>query len=221
MRYSLLCAAAATAAMAGVASSAHATLLYGMETGGAFAPDGFTPNGGGTITKEGPIGVTQGSFAMEDVLLGSDATFVGALTTVVPAGSTAPGVTGYSFDLNLPVAYTGAAGTAAIGITLFQSGGIPHQSDQSFAIPSGSAGQFHVVLNNLTENAAGHPSLIAPFSNGTFVQSGFQFFIVKAAGTPLDLIIDNVNTVPEPASVVGACAALAGMALSRRRRRSA
>ena len=134
------------------------------------------------------------------------ATFVGAaLTTNVIPGTTGPLVQGYSFDLTLNAgeAFTGAF--ANIGVTLFESGGIPHQSDQFFAIPANTTGTFHVVLTGLTDANNGHVPLIPEFAPGeTAVQSGFQLWLNKTAD-PITLYVDNIRTaVPEPASLLAA-----------------
>jgi hypothetical protein len=232
MRYSSLCAAfvvivVVALLLVGATPARGQLLLYSFETAlpSGAAPDGFSPNGPGTILQS-QIGATDPtvgppSHSMKWAVPGPGATFVGALTTNVIPGTTGPLVQGYSFDLTINPGETFTGAFANIGVTLFEVGGIPHQSDQFFAIPANTSGTFHVVLTGLTDANNGHVPLIPEFApGGTAVQSGFQLWLNKTAD-PITLYVDNIRTVvPEPASPLSGCGAAAMMLLARRRQKA-
>jgi hypothetical protein len=232
MRNGLLCAALAAAIMIG-ARSASAQLLYGMETGTPANPDGFGPNGGGvTVSQNAVFGVTQGLNSMQ-VSVVTGATFVGALTTTIAPPLDSPPIPTQSIfvDYTLLTAYPGSF--ALMGVTMFGSNaplgqfGLQAQFADFEHLEGKAAGTYTAQLD-LT--SATNPLDFTPnqsynqiFTGGIpaanqLNPSGFQLFFNKDSTAPLLVYIDNVRIAPEPTSLFGGCAALAGLALRRRQR---
>jgi hypothetical protein len=225
-------------------ATAKAQLAYSFETGTVANPDGFGPNGGGVTVSQDTIGATQATHSMK-VSVVTGATFVGALSTVVPATpggavlNNPPGVDAVKFDMtiNQGDAYAGN-GFDIIGITVFGSNapqgqfGLQAQFAPFIHIDGKAAGLYSDLTIPLT--GATNPLTFTP--NQTFNDiftagipdashlnpSGFQFFINKSNDAPTIVYIDNVRlvaSVPEPATagLVVMGAVVLG-AIGRRRR---
>ncbi len=235
--------AVAMVATLSFAATARAQLAYSFEAP-PVNPDGFGPNGGGVTVTQATIGATQGLSSMK-VSVVAGATFVGALSTVVPVTpggavlNNPPGVDSVLFDMtiNQGDAYAGA-GFDVLGITIFGSNvpagqfGLQAQFAPLIHIDGKAAGQYL----NLSIPLTGATNPLTFTANQTFNQiftagvpnasqlnpSGFEFFINKSNDAPTTVYIDNVRlvaSVPEPASL--GLLSMAGMVLgfvSRRRR---
>jgi hypothetical protein len=233
----LFCRAAPAAiALALITPSAWAidTLVYSFETGGAFNPDGFGPNGGGTITKTLGVGNTVGANSMHEEALPGD-TFFGALTQagLLPVLTSAE-VDAIKVDVTLLTPYTGT--NATIGVTYFAyhdpddipgtgdetAFGTPFQTDNASIqhLDGKAPGTYTLTIPLLEFNS--HAPFNGPtlFNNPNPAQDwdlgGFQLTFQKDNTAPLDVYVDNVRAVPEPASI--GCLALAGLVVLRRRR---
>jgi hypothetical protein len=231
MRYGHLLAVIVTVLMF-CAGRAGAQLVYSYETlynaAGQPDPTGTRPDGFfglGAAVSQSTIGATHLTHSMR-YSVPAGQTFVGARTeSVLPPGlTTAPAI---QFDLHidsLADEYQGA-GFARIGITYFG-----HDFD---------SGQFglQVQTNGASEQnidlAAGNYTLTIPLvatDGQTFAQhfdnsepadldaiSAFQFYVSKTGDSGVTMYIDNVQIVPEPASLSGL--ALGSLLLGRRRSR--
>jgi hypothetical protein len=229
MRYFCSVAASVAALFIGVASSDAGTLLYSFENGDSpDSLDGFAANGGGITVLQSNIGATVGTGAMNNTSAAS-ATFTGALTTLVPAALNDPSVTAISFDLTIAPGdqFTGAF--ADIGITIFGRTGISPNFNYGVQYQVDPAQEQNVALGPGTYNLTVALIGTDPYSgalhqtygqilNDTFVPTGFEFFYGKSADAPLSVYIDNVQTVPEPASIgLGAVGGLLMLACRRRK----
>jgi hypothetical protein len=212
-------------------------LVYSFETGGAFNPDGFVPNGA-TIAKSPGVGNTVGANSIHITTDLASATFVGTFTqNPLPAVLTDPNTTAIKMDVTLPAAYPGANST--IGITYFgyhdpddvpgtgdeTNFGTPFQANNaSFQQMAGLAAGTHTLTVPLIEFFTNQP-----FNGPTLFNNpdpladwdigGFQLTFSKDDVAVLDVYVDNVRAVvvPEPASVMS-LAGLGLLGLARRRR---
>ena len=110
MRNGLLCLAVVATVLFLCAGQAGAQLIYGFEGGTPTNPDGFGPNGGGVTVAQSPVlGATQGTNSMSVSIL-PGATFVGALSTNLPANLTPPLANqSILFDYTLTAPFTGSS----------------------------------------------------------------------------------------------------------------
>jgi hypothetical protein len=226
-------AALAAIAFASGAARAADTLIYGFE------PDaqGFGPNGGGVTVAQDTVGATEGTHSLKTSVV-AGATFVGALTTNLPASlNNPPGVDHVTFDLTIPQGgqYTGA-GFDVLGITIFGSNaplgqfGLQAQFAPLFHIDGKAPGTYTNITIPLT--GATNPLTFAAgqtfndiFTTGTpdathLVPSGFEFFIHKSNDSATTVYFDNVRigSVPEPASLALASLGAIGLVAVARRR---
>ena len=226
-------AAALTLGAAGLAQAAPA---YSFE--GGSPPDGFGPNGGGVTVTQDTIGATDGSKSLK-VSVVAGATFVGALSGVVPAPlNDPPGVGAILFDLTIAPGQEFTGGFAVVGVTIFgasqpgpgQQFGLQSQFADFEHIGGKAAGTYKDIRIDLT--SATHPLTFVggqsfnaifgpnPGAPNDVIPTGFQLFVNKSNDLPVSFYIDNVRTVvPEPATAVLFCAG--AMALVVRRRRQA
>lgn len=224
-------AAGAAALFIGVGSADAGTLLYSFENGDSpNSLDGFAANGGGITVTPSTIGATVGTGSMENSNA-ANATFTGALTTLVPAALNSPSVSAISFDLTIAPGQQFTGAFADIGITIFGRTGIspnfnygeqfqvdPAQ-EQNVALGPGTYNLTVALIGTDPYSLAAHQTYAQVLSD-TFVPTGFEFFYGKSGDAPLNVYIDNVQTVvvPEPASIgVGAVGALLMLALRRRK----
>ena len=201
--------------------------------------DGFAANGGGVTLTDDTLGATAGTNSLRTNVI-TGATFVGALTTLLPPNiGDPPGLDYVLFDLTIGPGeqFTGTRGV--VGVTVFghtqpgpgQQFGLPAQFADTEDLLGKAPGTYRDVRIDL--NSATHPATFTPGQSfndifGTpgsgpsdLLPSGFQFFFSKSNDAPLTVYIDNVRAgmIPEPAALVGGCAALGGCLLNRRRRR--
>jgi len=114
------CVGIATLAILFCAGTVRAQLIYSFESP-AVNPDGFGPNGGGVTISQDTIGATVGTNSMKASVV-TGATFVGALSTNVPAAlNNPPGVPGILFDMTIGPNDAFAGAFDVIGITIFGS----------------------------------------------------------------------------------------------------
>ncbi len=220
MKFRLWCVAAAAVMLMSSVAAAQ-VLLYDME--GAPPPSGFGPNGfpPPTITQD-TIGATGGSTNSMKYFAPNDATFTGALTTVVPAALSSPaGVQSILLDLTIGQgeAYTGAF--SDIGITIFgykgMSFGIPVQFAATQPIGGRTAGTYSDLSFSLGQSVQPGPTFGKSFNQiflGGILDgvTGFQVYQAKSADAPSTIYIDNIRAVvPEPAT--GALLGLGAIAL--------
>jgi len=230
MRNGLLSAVVATALVLLCSGTAGAQLIYGMEGGTPTSPDGFGPNGGGVTIAQSPVvGATQGTNSMS-VTVVTGATFVGALTSNLPANLTPPLPNQtITFDYTLTAPFTG--GFEVLGITMFGSNaplsqfGLQAQFAPLVHLEGKAPGTYtgQIALTGATNplTFTTNQSYNDIFTSGTpdashLNPSGFEFFLNKSNDAPGLVYIDNVRFVPEPASL--SALALGGLALIRRRR---
>src|SRR5437016_4726178 len=205
-------AVTAFAAILLCAGAAHAQLIYGFETGTATSPDGFGPNGGGVTIAQSPVvGATQGTNSMS-VSIVPGATFVGALTTNLPANLTPPLANqSILFDYTITAPFTGAF--SLVGVTMFGSNAAIGQFglQAQFAdiehlegkAPGTYTGQIDLTsatnpLTFATNQSYNQIFQASPDANH-IAPSGFEFFFNKSADAAQLVFIDNVRFVPEPA----------------------
>jgi len=202
-------------------------------------PDGFGPNGGGVTVSQDTIGATNGTKSLK-VSLVTPATFVGALTGVVPlALNDPPGVLSILADMTVtnPI-FTG--GFVLVGVTMFgasqpgpgQQFGLQAQFADFEHIDGKAAGTYTVQFDL---SSATHPltlqagqsfdQIFGQVGSGPndLIPTGFQLFINKSGDQPLTVYFDNIRAIntPEPTSAIAGLAGLAGLIVSRRRRQSA
>jgi hypothetical protein len=210
------------------AGTARAQLIYSFESP-AVNPDGFGPNGGGVTITQDTIGATNGTHSMNASVV-TGATFVGALTSNVPAAlGDPPGVDAVLFDMNIQTPWDpnipapNGNNSAVIGVTIFGASQPDYPGGQQFGLQAQfadfehfdgkAAGQYNDIRIDL--NSATHPLTFAAGQSfnqifGTsgsgpndLIPTGFQFFLNKGNGQPMTVYIDNVRlvgSVPEPAS---------------------
>ncbi len=240
MRNNLLCVATMVAilASAGVVRAAD-SLIYSFESP-AVNPDGFGPNGGGITVSQDTIGATDGTHSLKASVV-TGATFVGALSTAIPASlNNPPGVGHVTFDLTIGPNDAFAGGFDVLGITVFGFNaplgqfGLQAQFAPLFHIEGKAPGTYKNIEIPLT--GATNPLDFTPNQsfNDIFTDSatpganqlnpaGFQFFINKSNDAPTTVYIDNVRiggNVPEPATctLLGIGAVGAFMCFRRRSR---
>lgn len=222
MRNGLLGFAAAVA-MLSSGALATATELYDME--GAPPPSGFTANGAVSVTQD-TIGATQGINSMKVHVDG--ATFVGAITDVVPAAlNNPPGVSAILLDLTINQGEEYTGGFADMGVTIFGCKGATCGLSAQFAdfepIDGKAAGTYKDVQFDLTQsigpNFAGK-SFNQIISDGDLdAVTHFQLYFNQSFGVPMTAYIDNIRTVvPEPtAGLLFGIGAIAVGLIARRR----
>lgn len=221
MKNGFLCIAAGLAILCSGGPVA-AALLYDME--GAPPPSGFGPNGGISVTQS-TIGVTQGSKSMR-VEPDSGQTFVGALTGVVPAAL--PSATGVLLDLTINAGeeYAGA-GFADMGVTIYGYKGATFGISVQFAdytsIAAKSAGTYLDIPFGLDNSIQGGPtfgkSLQQILDEGILDGvTGFQLYFNQTGDSPVVAYIDNIRSIPEPATglLLGIGAIAVGLIARRR-----
>jgi hypothetical protein len=204
------------------ASTVHAQLIYSFESP-AVNPDGFGPNGGGITVTQDTIGATEGTHSMKASVV-TGATFVGALTTNLPAPlNNPPGVSAIKFDMTIGPNDVFTGGFDIVGVTMFGANaplgqfGLQAQFGNFIHVDGKAAGTYTDLTipltgatNPLTFTA--NQSFNDIFTTGTpdathLNPSGFQFFINKSNDAPTTIYFDNVRVVvPEPGSL-----ALAGL----------
>jgi hypothetical protein len=194
-------------------------------------PDGFF--GLGATVSQDVIGATHLLHSMKyDVGVGG---FVGARTEIVPATlNNPPGVNHILFDVTIPQTYTDTF--ANIGVTLFghalNPGGPGTFGNQVQFMDevalAGLAPGTHLNQRIDLDTSVGpyrpgesFDQIFGPVDpNDLTVASAFQFYINKNVLTPITVYIDNVRFVPVPEPTSLSLVALAGLALTGRRRRS-
>jgi hypothetical protein len=230
-------AALAAIAFGSVAARAADTLIYSMETGTPANPDGFGPNGGGVTISQDTFGATQGTHSLKYSVI-TPATFVGALTTNLPAIlNNPPGVNAIKFDMTIGPNDAFLGNFDVIGITVF-----------GFNSPLGQFGlqaQFAPLVHVEGKGPGTYTDLTIPLTGATnplnfnlnqsfndiftagtpdanhLNPAGFEFFLNKSGDAPSTVYIDNVRlVVPEPAScALLGIGAVGLVALYRRRSR--
>jgi hypothetical protein len=209
-------AALAAIAFGSVAARAADTLIYSFETGTATNPDGFGPNGGGVTLSQDTFGATQGPHSLKYSVV-AGATFVGALTTNLPAAlNNPPGADAVKFDMTIGPNDAFIGGFDVVGITIFGSNaplgqfGLQAQFAPVVHVDGKAPGTYTDLTIPLT--GATNPlnfntgqTFNDIFTTGTpdanhLNPSGFEFFLNKTAGIPSTIYLDNVRLVPEPAS---------------------
>jgi hypothetical protein len=200
------------------------TLVYSFEGGN----EGFGPNGGGTYTQD-TTGATQGDYALR-ASVPAGATFVGGITGTLPAAiGDPPGVDFVLFDMTLGPNDVFPGAFANMGVTIWgcdQSGGCGNQAQfmDEEAIAGKGAGTYSDIRIDLSSAHGGGGSFNNIFgtsgSGSPLIPTHFQFFFNKSGDAPLNVYIDNVRVgiIPEPATGALVALALAGVALSSRRR---
>jgi PEP-CTERM motif len=228
MRVKLLCIAAAVS-MLWCSVSAAQSLLYDME--GAPPPSGFGPNGfpPPTITQD-TIGATGGSTNSMKYFAPNDATFTGALTSVVPAAlGDPPGVESILLDLTIADGDAYAGAFADIGVTIFgykgMVFGIPVQFGDTKPLGGRPAGLYSDLKFNLNNSVQPGPTFGKSFDQifgGGILDgvTGFQLYLAKSGDAPATFYVDNIRAaVPEPTTglLLGLATCAIGL-VSRRRR---
>ncbi|MGA2440389.1 MAG: dockerin type I domain-containing protein [Tepidisphaeraceae bacterium] len=220
MKRSLICSAAAAAAVALAASSAMADLVYSFETlydstnnpnPAGTRPDDFTnnsPPSQPTVISQSTIGVTDGSYSME-FQQGAAASFTGAITQLIPAIIDDPSTTALAFDLTIPATGNFTGNFANLGISEFGNNasqglmGAQVQtvtaSEVNIALAPGTY-HFTMPLIALFNPVTGDSDV--PFSNcfgsDTSTQmtpSSFEFYINKSTDSALNIYMDNVTSI--------------------------
>jgi hypothetical protein len=232
MRISLFCCTA-TFVMLGCGSFAAAqSLLYSFEGG----IDGFAGNGGGAMVASSTTGATNGTGSLEFSVI-QPATFVGALTSTIPAAlNDPPKVQSILFDLTIEERFTG--GFANLGITVFGASQPDYPGGQQFGLqaqfadfePIGGLAPGTYTDLEIDLGSATHP---LTFATGSFndifggfgtgvddmIPTGFQFYLNKSNDAPIAIYIDNVRAVvPEPGSLSLVALAAVGLAVAMRHR---
>jgi autotransporter-associated beta strand protein len=222
MRRSLICSAAAMAAISLAASRVRAgsTLVYSFETlydntdtinPAGTRPDDFHPNGGGATVTQSTIGVTDGSHSMEFTQV-AGATFTGAQTEVVPAIINDPNTVALTFNLTIPATGNFAGAFARIGASEFGNNDSdpsnPIDGAQVQTIASSECNidlapgtyQFTIPLIAISNPVTGDNNV--PFSScfGTDTSSqltpaSFEFYFNKSNTSALNVYIDNVQAI--------------------------
>lgn len=130
-------------------------------------------------------------------------------------------LTGASFDLRgFDVAYIAAEPGLAPGLSvgeLYVQGLLADGSgivQDIFALPAADANGDFPFARMRTSNLAGQAVSLVAFFGCTYTDEGCDF---AATNIPPQFALDNITTVPEPATTALALAAIALMAASRRR----
>lgn len=178
---------------------AQANLVLGFEgsTGGWSAG----ANWSATLTNS--FGVTQGAQALE---ISSPSNFMWNQFDLSGMGGLFVGMSTLSFDVTLPTEFGGAWGSVAVAFNSQGSGWKQFAQHQDLQLGTTSP---QTLSWNLT-------SLNYDFANvGSWFQ--LQLGFNSSSGTPVKFYLDNVQAVPEPATLL---ALGAGAALLLRRRKS-
>ena len=223
------------------ARSAQAQLAYSFETGTPANPDGFTPNGGGIVLNQDVVGATNGVNSLHATVV-NGATFVGALTTVIPNTpggavlNNPPGVNFITFDMTTSPVSSFAGSFAVVGITFF--GATQPGPGQQFGLqaqfadfehigtkPAGSTTSVQIDLSSATNPITFQTgqSFNQIFGSGPnqLIPTGFQLFLNKSNDAPLSVYFDNIRVgiIPEPASCILVALGLGFVGFIRRRSR--
>ena len=205
------------AVVAAAALSSNGAFAQGLIYDFEGSTDGFANNGGVFPVTNDTIGATSGTGSLKVDVPGG-ATFVGALTPVVPAElGDPPGVTAVEFDLTVTEEFAG--GFADIGVTVFGASQPDFPGGQLFGLQAQFAdftslgglapGTYPVTLDldsatNPITFAGGESfnEIFGGFGTGPndVIPTGFQFFVSKSGDAPVTFYIDNVRTIPEPTS---------------------
>jgi len=236
MRHRVLWVAAVFAAVAFAASPAAraAVLLYSFEAP-PVNPDGFGPNGGGVTVTQDTVGATVGTHSLNMTVV-TPATFVGALTSVVPpALNDPPGVLSILADMTVSTPFAGAF--AVVGVTMFgasqpgpgQQFGLQAQFSDIEHVEGKAPGTYPIQIDLV---GATHPltfaggqtfnQIFGTVGSGAndLIPTGFQFFLNKSGDAPITVYFDNVRAVntPEPTALTAMLAAGIGALVVRRSR---
>jgi hypothetical protein len=200
-------AAAALIAAGGNAGHAEITQVYTFEG----ETDGFGPNGLDVDVTSDTIGATQGTGSLK-LDIGKDATFVGALTTLLPPEiGDPPGLDFVVFDVTIPTAFP-EAGFVNAGITVFgytqpdyptgQQFGLQAQFIlNEFALGDLAPGTYQVRMNltggihPLTNQITTFDNIFGTVGSGVndLIPSGFEIYINKSTQAPWVGYIDNIR----------------------------
>ncbi|HEY4234693.1 MAG TPA: PEP-CTERM sorting domain-containing protein [Lacipirellulaceae bacterium] len=186
------------------------TQVYSFETGTSTAPDGFGPNGGGTVSQD-TIGATSGAHSLK-YTVPAGATFTGALTSTIDTNviNNPPGIDHVLFDLTIAPGDQFTGSFARIGISVFGAVGQSFGLQAQFrGVPAGqeephidglAPGTYKDMRINLT--GATNPfdfetdqtfNQIFGSGENQLIPTGFQFQINKSNDAPVTIYIDNVR----------------------------
>ncbi|HEY1922847.1 MAG TPA: dockerin type I repeat-containing protein [Tepidisphaeraceae bacterium] len=217
MKRSLICSAAALAALALAATRASAQLIYSFETlydatdtinPAGTRPDDFHTNGGGITVTQSTIGVTDGSNSMEFTQVGG-ATFSGAQTEVVPDIINDPSTVALSFDITIPATGNFTGTFARIGVSEFGNNSSQNINGAQVQTTGSSEcnidllpGTYQLTVPLIALANQVNFNTDVPFStcfgsdpSSELVVSSFEFYFSKSADMPLNVYLDNVHAI--------------------------
>jgi autotransporter-associated beta strand protein len=217
MRRSLICSAAAVAAIALAASRVSADLAYSFETlydstdtpnPLGTRPDDFHFNGGGTTVTQSTIGVTNGTYSMEFTQI-AGATYTGAQTEVIPAIINDPNTVAVSFDITIPATGNFVGNFARIGVNEFGNNATQgYFGAQVQTVASSECnidllpGTYHftvplIAIDNPLTGDSNVPfsSCLGSDTNSQLTPSSFEFYFNKSTQSALNVYMDNVQTI--------------------------